>query len=187
MQQKPASMSARDFSFAADDGTSCPRKGRALIAFATSSKDNIHYSLDCTNGHFSGVAMPVPKPGGGYVAPAVANFDIGATTQVNCVLKSVAPGAPKVHTMKGHKYQCVKRTGVDASGDLTPDTRPDPQKPDKPGKAVVDFPRKTDTPKPDRDKDSANKDGADKGKMASLNRLLGRQSEGRRLRLPAHR
>ena len=69
-----------DFSFPADQSTSCPREGKALIAFHTSVKNNVHYSLDCTNGHFSGVAQPVPKPGGGYVAPAVATFDITKTT-----------------------------------------------------------------------------------------------------------
>ena len=105
-----------DFSFPADQSTTCPRKGKALIAFHTSVRNNVHYSLDCTNGHFSGVAQPVPKPGGGYVAPAVATFDIAKTTQVNCVLKSVAPGAPKVHILRGHKYQCIGTTGTSERG-----------------------------------------------------------------------
>ena len=33
------------------------RQGKALINFKTSKPDNVHYSLDCTNGHFSGVAQ----------------------------------------------------------------------------------------------------------------------------------
>ena len=146
-----------DFSFPADQSTSCPRQGKALIAFHTSVKNNVHYSLDCTNGHFSGVAQPVPKPGGGYVAPAVATFDIAKTTQVNCVLKSVAPGAPKVHVLKGHKYQCVRTTGTSGSDDLVPDTRPDPKKPEKPGKFVADPPRKPEGPKADKGKTDAPK------------------------------
>jgi hypothetical protein len=98
-----------DFSFLADNGTSCPRKAKALINFTSSVKDNVHYSLDCTNGHFSGVAQTAAKPGGGYVATALVSFDVTATTQANCVLKSVAPGKPKVNTLKGHHYQCVDR------------------------------------------------------------------------------
>ena len=146
-----------DFNFTADDTTACPRKGKALIAFSTSVKNDVHYSLDCNNGHFSGVAQPVPKPGGGYVAPAVATFDITETTQVTCVLKSVAPGAPKVHTGKAHEYQCVKTTGVSGSDDLMPGTRPDPQKPGKPGKFVADPPRKPEGPKAENGKTDAPK------------------------------
>jgi len=141
-----------DFSFAADQGTVCPRKEKALIAFATSVKDKVHYSLDCTNGHFSGVAQPVSKPGGGYVAPAVATFDITKTTQLSCVLKSVAPGAARVHVAKGHKYQCVKTTDLDGSNDLAPDTRPNPQEPDRPGKLVAVQPRKPGAPRADKGK-----------------------------------
>lgn len=33
------------------------RQGKALINFKTRKPDNVHYSLDCTNGHFSGVAQ----------------------------------------------------------------------------------------------------------------------------------
>jgi hypothetical protein len=113
-----------DFSFLADNGTSCPRKVKALINFTSSVKDNVHYSLDCTNGHFSGVAQTAPKPSGGYVAPALVTFDVTETTQANCALKSVAPGKPKVHTLKGHHYQCVDRAVDPASGDVTTTPKP---------------------------------------------------------------
>jgi hypothetical protein len=33
------------------------RQGKALINFKTSKPDNVHYSLDCTNGHFSGAQL----------------------------------------------------------------------------------------------------------------------------------
>jgi hypothetical protein len=113
-----------DFSFLADNGTSCPRKAKALINFTSSVKDSVHYSLDCTNGHFSGVAKTAPKSGGGYVAPALVTFDVTGTTQVNCALKSVAPGKPKVHTLKGHLFQCVKTTGVAGSKDVQIEPKP---------------------------------------------------------------
>jgi hypothetical protein len=125
-----------DFSFLADNGTACPRKGKALINFTTSVKDNVHYSLDCTNGHFSGVAQTAAKPTGGYVAPALVTFDIAQTTQANCVLKSVAPGKPKVHTLKGHHYQCVDRAVDPASGDLT--DAPKPKQKDRKNKTAED-------------------------------------------------
>ena len=166
-----------DFSFPADQSTSCPREGKALIAFHTSVKNNVHYSLDCTNGHFSGVAQPVPKPGGGYVAPAVATFDITKTTQVTCALKSVSPGAPKVHVLKGHKYQCIGTTGASGSDDLAPDTRPDAQKPGKPGKFVADPPRKPEAPK-------ADSGFSDAPKLVCAKRAAG---EGRFLPLRPHR
>lgn len=132
-----------DFSFVDIGGTRCPRQGKALISFKSSKPDNVHYSLDCTNGSFSGVAQTAPSPKGGFIAPALVSFDIEKTTKANCALKSVAPGKPKVHTLKGHTFQCVGRTDVGGPEDLAPDTRPDPQRPDKPGTAVVDPPRPT--------------------------------------------
>jgi hypothetical protein len=133
-----------------------------LIAFHTSSKNDVHYSLDCNNGHFSGVAQPVPKPGGGYVAPAVATFEIGKTIEVTCVLRSVAPSEPKVHTARAHNYPCVKTAGVSGSGDLTADSPHNPRKPDKPGKLVADPPRTPDAPKDNGKPDAS----ADKGKIS---------------------
>jgi hypothetical protein len=130
-----------DFSFVDTGGTKCPRQGKALINFKTSKPDNVHYSLDCTNGHFSGVAPTAPSPQGGFIAPALVSFAIGQTTTAKCALKTVAPGKPKVHTLKGHTFQCVRTTGVDGSDDLAPDTRPDPQAPGKPDKVVIDPPR----------------------------------------------
>ena len=42
------------------------------------------------------------------------------------MLKSVAPGKPKIHTLKGHHYQCVKRAVDPASGDFTTVPKPKP-------------------------------------------------------------
>jgi hypothetical protein len=124
-----------DFSFIDNGGTRCPRQGKALINFKTSKPDNVHWSLDCTNGHLSGVAQTVPSPKGGYIAPALASFAVNQTTHAKCALKTVAPGKAKVHTLKGHLFQCVGRTDVGGPEDLTPETPSDPQ---KPGTAVVD-------------------------------------------------
>jgi hypothetical protein len=141
-----ARRSPGDFTFVDAGGTICPRQGKALINFKTSKPDNVHYSLDCTNGHFSGVAQTAPSPQGGFIAPALVSFGINQTTHAKCALKTVAPGKPKVHTLKGHTFQCVRTTGVDSSDDLAPDTRPDPQKPEGPGKIVIDPPRETNEP-----------------------------------------
>jgi hypothetical protein len=130
-----------DFTFLDNSGPRCPRKGWAIINFLTDTQANVHYSLDCTNGSFSGVAKAVPAPKGGYIAPASVSFDIEKTTQANCALKSVAPGKPEVHTLKGHLFQCITPTGVPGTSDYTPPTRPDPQSPGIPPKVVVDPPR----------------------------------------------
>jgi hypothetical protein len=95
----------------------------------------VHWSLDCTDGHFSGVAQTAPSPKGGYIAPALASFAVNQTTHAECLLKTVAPGKAKVHTLKGHLFQCVGRTDVGGPEDLTPETPYDPQ---KPGTAIVD-------------------------------------------------
>jgi hypothetical protein len=131
---------AGDFSFVDNGGTRCPRQGKARINFTTNEPGNIHWSLDCTNGSFSGVAQAV-KGGKGYVAPALATFGIEKTTQVNCALKTVAPGKAMVHKLKGHLFQCVRSTGVSGSDDLAPpDARPDPSGP-RPPRTVTDPPR----------------------------------------------
>jgi hypothetical protein len=123
-----------DFSFLDNGGTKCPRQGKAVISFKTSKPDNVHYSLDCTNGSFSGVAQTVPSPKGGFVAPALVTFDINKTTQASCALKTVAPGKPKVHKLKGHLFQCIKPTGVSGSTDLAPETKPDTKAPNGPAR-----------------------------------------------------
>jgi hypothetical protein len=127
-----------DFSFVDNGGTQCPRQGKALINFKTGKPDNVHYSLDCTNGSFSGVAQTAPSPQGGFIAPALVSFAVTKTTDAKCALKTMAPGKPKVHTLKGHTFQCVRTTDVGGASDLTPDTRPDPQAPEKPGTLVAD-------------------------------------------------
>lgn len=128
---------AGDFSFIDNTGTQCTREGKALLNFSMNMKANIHYSLDCTNGHFSGVAQAVPDNKGSFVAPALVKFDIDKTTQVNCALKSVSPGKTKIHKLKGHLFRCVKRN-IDPQSDLSPETRPDPSQDTSLPRLVVD-------------------------------------------------
>jgi hypothetical protein len=137
-----------DFTFIDNGGTRCPRQGTALINFTTGQPQNVHYSLDCTNGSFSGVAQTAKSPKGGYVAPALVSFDIKQTTQASCALKTVAPGKPAVHKLKGHLFQCITPTGVPGASDLAPPSRPDPVVPSGPGRVIVDPPRTVDPVKP---------------------------------------
>ena len=98
---------AGDFSFVDESGTQCPREGKALINFSLNMQANVHWSLDCTNGqHLSGVAQAVEGPNG-FVAPALASFGITKTSVYSCILKTVAPGAAKVHQWKSHTFRCV--------------------------------------------------------------------------------
>jgi hypothetical protein len=124
-----------DFSFVDTGGTRCPRQGKALINFETSKPNNVHWSLDCTTGQFSGVAQTTPSPQGGFIGPGLASFAVNQTTHAKCALKTVAPGKPKVHALKGHLFQCAGRAGVGGPEDLTPETPSDSQ---KPGTAIVD-------------------------------------------------
>jgi hypothetical protein len=127
-----------DFSFLDKGGTKCPR-GRAVLSFENDAAANIHYSLDCTNGSFSGVVQPVAHPKGGFVALATVDLGVEKTSHVNCALKTVAP-EKKLLTAKGHLFSCVKPTGSTGSTDLTPEAGPDSGAPGAPDK-VVDPPR----------------------------------------------
>jgi hypothetical protein len=109
---------AGDFSFVDESGTQCPREGKALINFSLNMQANVHWSLDCSNGqHLSGVAQAVEGPNG-YVAPALASFDITKTSVYSCALKTVAPGAAKVHQWKSHTFRCVTPAVATGSDDL---------------------------------------------------------------------
>ena len=130
-----------DFSFIDKGGPRCKRVGQALINFSMNMAVDVHYSLDCTNGHFSGVAQAVPDNKGGYVAPALAKFDIEKTAQVTCALKSVSPGKTKVHTLKGHLFQCITPAGHSGTNDLTSDRRTTHNTPTTADKVAIDPPR----------------------------------------------
>lgn len=107
-----------NFTFVDYGSPKCDRKGKALIGFKSPKADNIHYSLDCTNGHFSGVAQTAPSPDGGYAAVALVSFDITETTQSTCTLNTVAPYQPKSHMTKDHLFQCVKSIVDTGSNDI---------------------------------------------------------------------
>jgi hypothetical protein len=122
-----------DFSYVDVGAPKCSRTGKALISFTSNRSDNIHYSLDCTNGqHLSGYVEPVQVPQKGYVAAATQSFQIDDTTVYSCALKTVQPGPAKLHKWKSHTFKCVRSTGESGSGDLAPETRPEQKKPEKP-------------------------------------------------------
>jgi hypothetical protein len=114
-----------DFSFVDNGAPKCTREGKALISFKSSTPDNIHYSLDCTNGqHLSGYVKPVPAPQGGYVAAAMQSFQIDKTTVYSCALKTLQPGPAKLHQWKGHTFKCVHRAVETGSNDVRVDPKP---------------------------------------------------------------
>ena len=116
---------AGDFSFIDESGTQCPREGKALINFSLNMQANVHWSLDCTNGkHPSGVAQAVEGPNG-FVAPAVASFDITKTSVYSCALKTVAPGPVKAHQWKSHTFRCVTPAVGTGSDDVQVAPKPD--------------------------------------------------------------
>ena len=129
-----------DFSFVDHDAPECTRTGKALLSFKTPKADDVHYSLDCKHGHFSGVAKTQPHPGGGFSSAALVAFDVKDTFEADCTLNTVAPYGQKTHTTKTHVFQCVT-TAVDTGADgLAPEPpaepKVEPKKPDSPGLAT---------------------------------------------------
>ena len=122
---RPSDIKSGDFTVIDKNGTACPREPTALINFTLRTEKSVHWSLDCTNGHHSGVAQPVVKQDGTFVAPAAVKMKVTETGRVSCALKSVSPGKPKTHKLKGVHFQCIKST-VDTSNDLTDTAQPEP-------------------------------------------------------------
>jgi len=131
-----------DFSYVDVGSPKCSRTGKALISFTSNRSDNIHYSLDCTNGqHLSGYVKPVQATGKGYVATAMQSFQIDTTTVYSCALKTVQPGPVKLHQWKGHTFKCVHRAVDTGSDDVQVTPRPSDDAPQTPADVKV-------TPKP---------------------------------------
>jgi hypothetical protein len=125
-------------------------EGEAAIAIRTNGPGNVPYQLDCTGGKsWSRTAQAMQTGPNTYIGVDTMRFDVTNNEQVNCALKTRKPMPVKVLALKGRKYECHKPTDAGASDDLAPDTRPDPQQPNKPGLTVVDPPR-LDEPKPDK-------------------------------------
>ena len=140
---------AGDFSFVDESGTQCPREGKALINFSLNMQANVHWSLDCSNGqHLSGVAQAVEGPNG-YVAPALASFDISKTSVYSCALKTVAPGAAKVHQWKGHTFRCVTPAVATGSDDIQVAPKPNSDAARKPRVPATLVPTAPDKPAAD--------------------------------------
>ena len=76
-------------------------------------------------------------------------FDVTNNEQVTCALRTRIGGVLKPLDGASKTFACHQPTDVGASNDLVPDTRPDSQQPDKPGKIVIDPPRQTDDDEPE--------------------------------------
>jgi hypothetical protein len=115
----------------------------------------------------------------------LVSFDITATTQANCVLKSVAPGAPKVHTLKGHKYQCVDRAVDPASNDVT--VKPKPRQKDTavPTGVITKFGKTKDDGKDKSAEDAKKKAKAEREAKAKAEREAKAKAEAERRRKAA--
>jgi hypothetical protein len=127
-----------DFGFVDYGSPKCARTGKALISFKSPKPDNIHYSLDCKQGSYSGVASTVPHPAGGYASAALVSFDVEKTLDESCTLRTVQPYGPKDHVTKQHLFQCVKRNVETGSNDIQVAPKPQTRNPRVPATLVPD-------------------------------------------------
>ena len=125
--------------------TSC--KGEALVAIHTNGAGKLPYELECGPGKSwqRNVKAMANKIGVDKV-----QFDVTNNEQVTCALRTRIGGKLKSLDGASMAFQCHKPIDVGASDDLVPETQPDAQKPDPPGKIVIDPPRKPEAPKPDK-------------------------------------
>ena len=105
----------------------CPRRVRAVINFEHGSNVGVRYALACTTGTYTGLAAS-RKVNGRYVAPAVETFAIPKGTKgkshVNCALKSISPGKPRLHEAKGRTFACINPTADPVGGFNSTETPP---------------------------------------------------------------
>jgi hypothetical protein len=124
--------------------TSC--KGEALVAIHASGGGKLPYELECGPGKSwqRKITAMANKIGVDKV-----RFDVTNNEQVTCVLRTRIGGVLKPLDGASKTFQCHRPTDAAASTDFVPETRPDPQKPDKPSTAVG-GPVKPDGPKPEK-------------------------------------
>ncbi len=123
-------------------------KGEALVAIHTDGAGELPYELECGPGKSWQRNV---KAMSNKIGVDKVQFDVTNNEQVTCVLRTRIGGKLKPLGGASRTFQCVKTTGLDGSSDLAPKPRPDAQKPDKPGKLVIDPPRKPEASKPDKD------------------------------------
>jgi hypothetical protein len=120
-------------------------KGEALVAIHTGGAGELPYELECGPGKSwqRKVTAMANKIGVDKVA-----FDVTNNEQVTCALRTRIGGKLKPLDGASMTFTCHKPidTGAD---DLVPETRPDAQKPDGPGKIVIDPPRDSGGSKPE--------------------------------------
>jgi hypothetical protein len=115
--------------------TAC--EGEVALSIHTNQPGQVPYKLDCTGGKsWSRTAEAKATGPNTFIGVDTMRFDVKNNEQVNCALKTRKPIDVKVLAVKGHTFRCVKPTGVTESDALTPETRPEPKKTDKPAIAA---------------------------------------------------
>jgi hypothetical protein len=130
-------------------------KGEALVAMYTNGAGELPYELECGPGKSWQRNV---KAMSNKIGVDKVQFDVTNNEQVTCVLRTRIGGKLKPLNGASMTFQCVKTTGLDGSNDLAPKTRPDPEKPHKPGKVVIDPPRKPVVIDPPRKPEASNPD-----------------------------
>lgn len=116
-------------------------QGEAALSIRTDMPGNVPYQLDCTGGRSWSGTVEAQKTGPDtYVGVDTKRFDVTNDEHVSCALKTRSPMPVRVLALKGNTYECHKRSGIGGSSDLLPETRPDPTRPNPPGRIVADPP-----------------------------------------------
>lgn len=100
---------------------SCPREGRAIIAFKTNRPDPVPFKFRCSFGtSVEGVAKTAPHSEGGWIAPAIANFTIDKTKRYHCRLFALDTDSGKaiVSVAAERNFDCANRVIEPHSGGL---------------------------------------------------------------------
>lgn len=105
---------------------SCPREGRAIIAFQTNRPDPIPYRIRCTlGGLVEDVAQTAPHSSGGWIAPAIETFTVSQAAMYKCNVAlppgtgSNTTGTYKTVAVAYRDFWCVNRIVEPHPGGIT--------------------------------------------------------------------
>lgn len=116
-------------------------EGEAALSVRTNMPGHVPYQLDCTGGRSWAGTVEAQKTGPDtYIGVDTKRFGVANNEQVNCALKTRAPMPVRVLALKGNTYECHRPSGAASSADLLPETRPDPTRPSRHGRVVIDSP-----------------------------------------------
>lgn len=117
--------------------TSC--KGEALVAIHTNGAGKLPYELECGPGR--SWQRSVNTPAANKIGIDKVSFDVKNNELVTCALRARIGGQLKSLDGASTKFQCHRRNVDTDADDFAAGTRPDSQKPDGPGRVVVDPPK----------------------------------------------